>query len=202
MWFRDDDEKTRCNGFLESWRQHLHDPDDASAEEEAIYQDIEIAAKLRGSPRVPVPRLRLDPGNNPGGDSPSSNDSSPDSSDDDEDAAGGGEEGPSQVDAWESDLEDDECEVEPEVDADDADGSLDAQHGRPQWTDVDTTRTDPRAATGSTPENITPQLLMPSHRDEPLLSWFLFYTPLPLIVLIVKATNEAAKDIAWARKHP
>ena len=127
MWFKDDDEETRYNGFLESWRQYVHDPDDASAAEEAIYQDIEIAAKLRRSPRVPVPRLRLDPGNNPGGDSNS------DSSDDDEDAAGGGEEGPSQVDAWESDLEDDECEVEPEVDADDTDGSLDAQYGRSQW---------------------------------------------------------------------
>ena len=60
--------------------------------------------------------------------------------------AGGGkdleDDGPSQVDAWESDLEDDECELEPEVDADEADGSLDAQRGRAQWTDVDTMRAD------------------------------------------------------------
>ena len=52
------------------------------------------------------------------------------------------------------------------------------------------------------PEDITPAFLMPAYRDEPLLSWFLFYMPLPLIVLIVKATNEAAKDIAWPRKQP
>jgi hypothetical protein len=84
MWFKDDDAKTRYNVFLGSWRQHLHDPDDASAEEEAIYQDIEIAAKLRRSPRVRVPRLRPDPGNNLDGSSSNSDDS------DEDDAEGGG----------------------------------------------------------------------------------------------------------------
>jgi hypothetical protein len=192
MWFKDDDEKTRHNGFLGSWRQYLHDhPDDASAEEEAIYQDIEIAAKLRRSPRVPVPRLRPDPGNNLDGSSSNSGDS------DEDDAEGGGGlqvDGPCQVDAWESDLEDDECLLEPDVDADEADLTLDAQHERAQWSDVVPIRTDPRAATGSMPEDITPAFLMPAYRDEPLLSCFLFYMPLPLSVLIVKATNEAAKD--------
>ena len=192
MWFKDDDDKTRYNGFLGSWRQYLHDPDDATAEEEAIYQDIEIAAKLRRSPRARVPRLRPDPGNNPGGSSSGSGDSGEDLQVD----------GPCQVDAWESDLEDDECLLEPDVDADEADLTLDAQYERAQWSDVVPIRTDPRAVTGSMPENITPAFLMPSYRDEPLLSWFLFYMSLPLVVLIVKATNEAAKDIAWPRNQP
>ena len=99
-------------------------------------------------------------------------------------------------------MEDDECLLEPDVDADEADLTLDAQYERAQWSDVVPIRTDPRAVTGSMPENITPAFLMPSYRDEPLLSWFLFYMPLPLIVLIVKATNEAAKDIAWPRNQP
>jgi hypothetical protein len=59
MWFKDDDEKVRYNGFLESWREYVHDPDDASAEEEAIYQGIEIAAKLRRGPKPVVARAAL-----------------------------------------------------------------------------------------------------------------------------------------------
>jgi hypothetical protein len=100
-------------------------------------------------------------------------------------------------------LGDDGCELGPEVDGDEADNSPDAQCERAQWTDVDTTRADPRAATGSMPENISPAFLMPpSCRDEPLMSWFLFYVPLPLVVLVVKETNEAAnKGIAWPRQQ-
>jgi hypothetical protein len=60
---------------------------------------------------------------------------------------------------------------------------------------------DPRAQAGAMPENISPAFLMPSFRDEPLLSWFLFYMQLPLIALIVKAANEKAKGVPRPWKH-
>ena len=78
---------------------------------------------------------------------------------------------------------------------------LEAQFKRASWEDVHLV-SDPRAATNSMPEDIAPTFRMPSFRDEHLLSWFLFYMPLRLIVEIVDATNEAAKTISWPRDCP
>ena len=87
-----------------------------------------------------------------------------------------------EVDAWESDNEDDEHLDEPPGDEnDDEDETLDGQCARATWTDVPSLNTDPRAQAGAMPEHVAPAFLMPSYRDEPLLSWFLFYMPLPLI---------------------
>ena len=190
MLFQGDETHVRYNGFLETWDMYRHDPDDANATEEAIYQEIEIKAKLRVAPRAVVTRRRTGVRANTR----------------EEDAPA--EEGPAEelaeVDSWESDLEDDECELEPDLDDNDdcEDDNLEAQHARASWTDVPSMTTDPRAATGAMPENITPAFLMPAFRDEPLLSWFLFYMPLPLIGLIVEATNHTAKQIAWPRYEP
>ena len=180
MLFEGDDDTTRYNGFLESWNEYLSVPDAASPSEEETFQALEIKGRLRKASRVMVPRVRLDPAPISGA-----------IPDEEADA-------PMLVDSWESDQEDDECELEPDIDLDDdEDESLDAQHARGSWTDVPSLATDPRARRNAMPENIIPAFLMPSYRDEPLLSWFLFYMPLPLIALIVDATNEQAKVIAW-----
>ena len=114
------------------------------------------------------------------------------------------DEGPCQVGSWESDAEDDENEVEPDIDReDDASAStLDAQFARALWMDVPRLITDPRAAAGAMPENITPACLMPDFRDQPLLAWFHYYVPLALITEIVKATNDGARRIEWSVQTP
>ena len=108
------------------------------------------------------------------------------------------------METWESDLEDDECEVEPEVNAEDTheNDTLEAQVGRASWTDIGNLQTDPRAQAGAMPDNTCPAFLMPAFRDESLLNWFLFYVPLSLISDICKATNDAAKKISWTAHEP
>ena len=103
------------------------------------------------------------------------------------------------METWESDLEDDECDLEPELHQEEMNenGTLEAQVGRASWTDVGNLQNDPRASAGAMPENISPSFLMPAFRDESLLNWFLFYMPLSVISQIVKATNEQAKNISW-----
>ena len=191
MLFHCDETQVRYDGFLESWHTYLQDPDDATRFEEAIFQEVEIKVGLRKASRPVVPRKRTQVLES------SSSDSGEDSDEPDEDE-------PHEVETWESDDEDDECEVEPDVDVDDndPDDTLDDQFCRSSWIDVPNLTTDPRARTDSMPENITPKFLMPSYRDEPLLAWFLFYMPIPLIASIVQATNDEAKKIAWPRNEP
>jgi hypothetical protein len=137
MWFKDDDELKKC-GAIGSWmpggstytalamlplgRRQSIKTLKLQRRRSIKTLKLQIAAKLHRAPRAVVSRLGPDPGNNRGASS-SDSDEDPDTGDDDEDAAGGEEEGPSQVDAWESDPEDDECELGPEVDADEADGN-------------------------------------------------------------------------------
>ena len=220
MLFQGDTVVTKYNGHLETWFEHRQDPNDAYQTEEEIFQAIEIIAKLRKPPHKPVSRLRRDPGNrrttlaertHTASSSDSSSNSGSDAEANPDDDAGGEDDDEATneetaeeavlVDQWESDNEDDENMDEPAGDGnDDADESLDDQYARATWTDVPNLTTDPRAQAGAMPENIAPAFLMPSYRDEPLLSWFLFYMPLPLIALIVKATNEKAKDISWPER--
>ena len=198
MLFSGDEIKTRYDGFLESWHQYLVEADDPTAAEESIFQAIEVQGRLRRAPRPVVRRVRARGGRVMAGDGDEVSHSASNGMETSD------EEGPTEVDEWESDKEDDECEVEPSIEEDDEvqDYRLDAQYARAHWVDVPALTTDPRAATGSMPENITPQFLMPSYRDEPLLAWFLFYMPIGLIVQIVNATNENAKTIAWPIHQP
>ena len=189
MLFEGDEELTRYDGFLESWHRYLVNPDELTGREEEIFQAIEITAKLRKGPKP----TRNQPPVEEHSDSESPSEGS-----------GPEEEGPREVDTWESDAEDDENEDEPDVDVDD-DGdndSLEAHFRRAKWENASRVGTDPRAANGAMPENIPPAFHMPSFGDESLLSWFLFYFPLSMVADICKATNEAAKDIAWTRDHP
>jgi hypothetical protein len=199
MLFQNDTVTTRYEGFLETWYKHRQDPNDACQTEEEIFQKIEMIGKLRKPPKAAVPRLRPDPGNRTARrttlaqrtHTASSSDSDSDDANPDDNAGGEDDDDATneladaeavEVDAWESDNEDDGHLDEPPGDEnDDEDESLDGQCARATWTDVPSLNTDPRAQAGAMPEHVAPAFLMPSYRDEPLLSWFLFYMPLPLI---------------------
>ena len=185
MMFDTDPDHVRYDGHLEAWDEFRIAPDDCTVSEEEIFQEVEVRAGLRKAPKPATPRKRhqrLD----------SSSDEGDTQSED---------EAPAVVETWESDQEDDECGEEPDLaEGDDVtDDTIEAQYARAQWTNVRNLSTDPRAATGAMPENITPLFLMPSYRDESLLSWFLYYIPLHMIAEITKATNDKAKDIAWPK---
>ena len=198
MLFARDDEQVRYNGFLESWHQYLQDPGDATEAEEAWFQGVEVKAGLRKGPRPVIPRTRAIVDYSESDEEPGTDEDS------NEDAGKPEEDRPTEVEQWDSEMEDDECEDEPLQDSDDDDeeGNLDAQYARAVWTDIPSIGTDPRSRTDSMPENTTPKFNIPSYRDESLLSWFLFYMPLSLISMIVKATNDEAKKILWAQREP
>ena len=197
--FKGDEVPTSYNAFLETWSQYRYPAADATAEEEGIYQAIEIAAKLRRPARAVVVRRAREQA--VGGSSSSESDGEEEGKEDQQSQP----EAEVEVEQWESDAEDDEHMDEPEGDSgDDAcdDRDVELQMSSGVWTDVPRLDTDPRAANGSMPENITPAFLMPHYREEPLLSWFLFFVPLPLIAKIVKATNDGAMAIAWPVSEP
>ena len=162
MLFFGDIYYVRYDGFLETWDDFRHHPDQATEEEEAIYQEIEVKAKLRVAPRTVVRGRGAVPA------SPSSSDSSG------EGASSLEDEGPVVVYTWESDREDDESDGDSDGSSDGEGGvgqggSLEEQFKRESWEDVHLV-TDPRAASNSISEDITPTFRMPSFRDERLLS--------------------------------
>ena len=193
MLFQGGDISTRYDGHLQTWKDYRVNSDLLTEEEENIFQAIEVKAKFRRPPAARARRTTVATRNQHASDSDASG----------SDSDGSDKEGPTEVETWESDAEDDENEAEPDVDGDDNDdnGSLEAQFARGTWEDVPRLATDPRAAGGPMPENIAPAFLMPSYREEPLLSWFLFYMPLSVIAEMCAATNNAAKDIAWSRDN-
>ena len=188
MLFQGDDLATRYDAHLETWNEYRV-AEDAELDDfdEQVFQAIEIKAKLRKAPK-PASRRK-----------PEASKQTEESDDSDEEDAGDEEDGPQPVETWESDLEDDECELEPELHQEEIieNDTLEAQVGRASWTDVGNLQTDPRASAGAMPENISPSFLMPAFRDESLLNWFLFYMPLSVISDIVKATNDTARKISW-----
>ena len=193
MLFQGDDIGTRYDAHLETWNEYRVDGDDLDDFDELVFQAIEVRGKLRKAPkpasrRKPARSLRND-----------ENDMEESDGDDVNDDAGDEDDGPQEVETWESDLEDDECELEPELDQEEMNenDTLEAQVGRASWTDVGNLQNDPRASAGAMPENISPSFLMPAFRDESLLNWFLFYMPLSVMSDIVKATNDTARKISW-----
>jgi hypothetical protein len=193
MLFQGGDLGTRHDAHLETWNEHRVAEDaDLDDFDELAFQAIEMKAELRKAPKPESRRrnalLRKDDA-----------DISESDVEDPNDDAGNEEEGPQEVGTWESDLEDNEHELEPEVDQEEMNenDTLEAQVGRASWTDVGNLQTDPRASAGAMPENISPSFLMPAFRDEPLLNWFLFHMPLSATSDIAKATNDEARKISW-----
>ena len=167
--------------------------------EEEIFHGIEIKAKLRAAPARVVRRKRGIV-QYPNTDDDSTNDEDEGEGDHDDSDR---EDVAVEVDHWESDLEDDECDDEPLVDGDEGNTheDLEEEFAHAEWEDVQHLDTDPRAVENAMPENILPAFLMPAFRDETLLNWFLWYMPLTLISDIAFATNEAAKRIPWAQDN-
>ena len=97
--FYDDETPTRYNGFLEEWVQYRVESD-LNAFEELLFQDVEIRGKLRAKPRPPARSVATPARSDNAGDSDS------EGTTDDEEAV-------VEVGTWESDAEDDECDVEP-----------------------------------------------------------------------------------------
>ena len=190
MLFDGDETHTRYDGFLETWNCFLVTGDMLDEDEEAIFQEIEKKAKLRAVGRRLNQRrsTQLDEDDSEGSDSQGA--------DNDEVV---------EVETWESDQEDDESPIDPELAADEAttDERLSIQeYNRAQWVDVGRLDTDPRAQANAMPEDVTPAFLMPSFREESLLNWFLWWMPLGMLTSICHATNENAKNIPWPDNQP
>ena len=94
--------------------------------------------------------------------------------------------------------------MEPDIDDGDAEQNCtgDRELASLRWENVDELTTDPRASTGSMPEDITPAFNMANYRDENYLNWFLHYFPLAVVTFIVASTNKQAKKVSWPLGMP
>jgi hypothetical protein len=113
------------------------------------------------------------------------------------------------VETWESDLEDDECDLEPELHQEEMNenDTLEAQVGRASWTNVGNLQTDPRASAGTMPENFSPSFLMPAFRESVAMA--LIHNQLlgedernPGDVSTDEDDMQTLNDPAFCLKHP
>ena len=166
MWFDGDEEPTRYRGRLRHWTDFLLGGDPLSDELEEMFLSLEVLAGVRREAPPVVQRGSRNQRR------PSERVESSGSEDDESNDEGG------VVETWESDYEDDENEMAPDVDDagdDEVDNDMDVELGRARWVNVERLVTDPRAPEGSMPEDISPVMLFANFRGESWLNWFLHW---------------------------
>jgi len=145
MWFDGDQRKTTYKDRLEEWNDFFVPPSDYNSEFEGDFQAVEMAAGIRKKASIAKSRTRRAKDDSPPPSEYSGSDLGGDDDESDELNVGVRE-----VDSWESDLEDDEADDEPnDVDNGQQAWNVDVDLCRARWEDVGVLRVDPRSKTGS-----------------------------------------------------